>query len=228
MGTKNKALELVQELEESVNNPNMYWQGKAAAMLRSQASEIEQWCVDFAEILRELDQLKAKLGRLTVEPVAMDASADMLAADAHAVKSVTCQIYGHVVGTCGECNTHEDADVNATNAVLATRYFELLKKTEDQQVAVPQGWKLVPTEPTPEMIDATTRIWRDNRFRREQFRAMLEAAPQPPQVDAPQVPMTQEELRKAWDGIATQWVLSSHMLLFARSVEAHHGIGVKL
>lgn len=52
---------------------------------------------------------------------------------------ITCQIYGHVVGACGECNTHSDEDVNATNAILATRYFELLKTMEEAQTVEPNA-----------------------------------------------------------------------------------------
>jgi len=48
--------------------------------------------------------------------------------------AVTCQIYGHVVGACGECNTHADADVNATNAKLASNYLELVAKTEKENL----------------------------------------------------------------------------------------------
>jgi len=93
----------------------------------------------------EREALVARLrvwGENTYTHTMFQEAADMLAADAQAVKSVTCQIYGHVVGACGECNTHADSDVNATNAVLATRYFELLEKMEAQQVAVPHGWMI--------------------------------------------------------------------------------------
>jgi len=45
--------------------------------------------------------------------------------------TVTCQIYGHVVGACGECNTHEEADVNVTNAKLASNYLELVAKVQE-------------------------------------------------------------------------------------------------
>jgi len=47
---------------------------------------------------------------------------------AHGPTQVTCQIYGHVVGACGECNA--EADVNATNAKLASNYLELVAKVE--------------------------------------------------------------------------------------------------
>lgn len=39
--------------------------------------------------------------------------------------SVTCQIYGHVVGACDECNTHAENDVNETNKILADNYLKL-------------------------------------------------------------------------------------------------------
>jgi flagellar biosynthesis/type III secretory pathway protein FliH len=43
---------------------------------------------------------------------------------------------------------------------------------------VPDGWKLVPVEPTQSMIDEAKRVWPDDRFRRKQYRAMLAAAPE--------------------------------------------------
>ncbi len=53
--------------------------------------------------------------------------------------TVTCQTYGHVVGACAECNTHAEADVNETNSVLASRYFDLLKNVEKAQTVEPVG-----------------------------------------------------------------------------------------
>lgn len=38
---------------------------------------------------------------------------------------VTCQLYGHVVGACDECNTHTEKDVNETNKRLADNYLKL-------------------------------------------------------------------------------------------------------
>jgi len=62
MEAKNEALELAEWLE---SHKSIYAGSyKSAAMLRSQAAEIEQWSVDFAEILRERDQLKAKNQKL--------------------------------------------------------------------------------------------------------------------------------------------------------------------
>ena len=49
---------------------------------------------------------------------------------------------------------------------------------------VPEGWKLVPVEPTTKMIDAARS---QSSFPAGVWRAMLNAAPQPPVVEQPQV-----------------------------------------
>lgn len=101
-----------------------------------------------------------------------------------------------------------------------------------QQVAVPQGWKLLPVVATQEMLMAgfeasgSTKsglIWR----------AMLAAAPQPPQADAlaadhaedvrVMVPMTEEQLATALNSYGSSGLL----MRIARAVERHHKIGVK-
>lgn len=59
-----------------------------------------------------------------------------------------------------------------------------------QQVSVPDGWKLVPVEPTPEMLAATTASKHEGlraevmRMAAEDYRAMLNAAPAAPAADA--------------------------------------------
>jgi hypothetical protein len=54
------------------------------------------------------------------------AAADMLEADAQP-KQVTCQIYGHVVGACVECNTHIEAQqVAVPDVALAEQLCGLL------------------------------------------------------------------------------------------------------
>lgn len=47
---------------------------------------------------------------------------------------------------------------------------------------IPEGWKLVPLEPTPEMLDALAEYIASNRSLYESglYKAMLAAAPQPP------------------------------------------------
>ena len=57
---------------------------------------------------------------------------------------------------------------------------------------VPAGWKLVPTEPTPNMDEAAKHI---SVCREDVYRAMLDAAPQPPVVEQPQG----EQEPVAWD-----------------------------
>jgi hypothetical protein len=50
-------------------------------------------------------------------------AADMLEADAQP-KQVTCQIYGHVVGACVECNTHIEAQQVAVAVPLSDEQIE--------------------------------------------------------------------------------------------------------
>jgi len=60
-----------------------------------------------------------------------------------------------------------------------------------QQVAVPQGWKLVPVEPTPTMRDKACGAWLDCGSKLvlnkalAAMRAGIAAAPQPPQAEEP-------------------------------------------
>lgn len=56
---------------------------------------------------------------------------------------VTCQLYGHVVGACDECNTHTEKDVNETNKRLADNY---LKLTCGIAPSVPE-WQPIETAP---------------------------------------------------------------------------------
>lgn len=53
-----------------------------------------------------------------------------------------------------------------------------------EPVAIPAGWKLVPIEPTDEMIRRGLKE-QENETAREIWEAMLRAAPQPAQADAP-------------------------------------------
>lgn len=101
-----------------------------------------------------------------------------------------------------------------------------------QQVAVPQGWRLVPVEPTNEMVSA---MW-DWGTKKSEWNAILAAAPQPPQADAlaadhvedvrAMVPMTDQELD---DLLPTNDSMSrkDSQRWIARATERHHKIGVK-
>jgi len=91
------------------------------------------------------------------------------------VSQVTCQIYGHVVGACDECNTHTEKDVNETNKRLADNY---LKLTCGIAPSVPEGYVLVPIEPTVNQIVAgqdSGSIENSKRIVRI-YKAMLSAA----------------------------------------------------
>jgi len=74
---------------------------------------------------------------------------------------------------------NRQADVDLIRAALATRPAQ----TEQQPVAVPEGWKLVPVQPTAEMLAAvTTSTFEPLRqeamkMAREDYQAMLYAAP---------------------------------------------------
>lgn len=76
---------------------------------------------------------------------------------------VTCQIYGHVVGACSECNTHAENDVNETNKVLADNY---LKLTCGNPVPIPEGWQPI------QMRDQIKQLTKENA----RLRAALELA----------------------------------------------------
>lgn len=55
--------------------------------------------------------------RFSVEQICVEFAERFLAAlPKPEPTSVTCQIYGHVVGACGECNTHTEADDRVAEA----------------------------------------------------------------------------------------------------------------
>ena len=92
-----------------------------------------------------------------------------------------------------------DAWYSREFAGISTRYLKVLEPcVRNEQAArraqvVPQGWRLVPIDPTPEMIDAADAV--DGEYSRRAFggaihmpqsgedhwHAMLAAAPQPPE-----------------------------------------------
>ena len=61
-----------------------------------------------AELIARLAKQWAELDPVDPYRADIGKAADMLEADAQP-KQVTCQIYGHVVGACVECNTHIEA-----------------------------------------------------------------------------------------------------------------------
>lgn len=103
-----------------------------------------------------------------------------------------------------------------------------------QQVSVPQGWMLVPLKATPAMSEAGANGAREyyelfgGNSPSAIYEAMIRAAPQPPQADAPpqRQPMTDQEI--------SELALQEQLLLFCdsldeltcivRAVENHHEI----
>ncbi len=152
-----------------------------------------------------------------------------------------CKAANYLHGTPGMALLKEAADMLAADAQEIAGWSADQKENMDamcdmqkeindlkaQQVAVPQGWKLVPVEPTPEMI---THAWResmglcDHEKLTRVYKATLAAAPQPPQAE--RVPMTAQELN---DLLPTNDSMSRYDALrwVARATERKHGIGVK-
>ena len=75
---------------------------------------------------------------------------------------------------------HDQADWE--NFQDGTELFLRPAPAADLSAMVPLGWKLVPVEPTPEMLEE---IWLDERFKevamKRRYYALLAAAPTPPE-----------------------------------------------
>lgn len=95
--------------------------------------------------------------------------------------------------------------------------------------SAPEGWKLVPVEPTQVMMDAMQLSgWLPGCYR-----AMLAAAPQPPvvkdsstthQAQPKRDPLSDEQILKlGW--AVTPYANQMEMLSIARAIERAHGIG---
>ena len=94
--------QLVEVLESTTyNGPKM---GKAIKSAREYLATEPSG--ERSELIAELRDAHGR--RFVTSPSPYSRAADMLEADAQP-KQVTCQIYGHVVGACVECNTHIEA-----------------------------------------------------------------------------------------------------------------------
>ncbi|WP_257817994.1 hypothetical protein [Burkholderia glumae] len=83
----------------------------------------------------------------------------------------------------------------------------LIERLTSPRAAVPEGWKLVPVEPTPEMVSAGEHVaYSDVAYAPPEiaYRAMLDAAPAAPVADkpAPTLILTGAQLLEALDFIA--------------------------
>lgn len=112
-----------------------------------------------------------------------------------------------------------------------------------QQVAVPEGWKLVPVEPTREMLAVLTGEWHSSRHTdmRNRWDVMLAASPTPPVCPAipgssdhlaacdgggVKVPLTDDAVRKVYRSVFDENAPRIYGIAerFARAIEAAHGI----
>ena len=97
-------------------------------------------------------------------------------------------------------------------------FLEVPQAQQPERQSVPAGWKLVPIEPSDEMIDATyagqhcSDIWRD----------MIAAAPQPQQ------PLSEEEIQQlkldCGYGYYSSYEVSATFINGVKECEAAHGI----
>jgi hypothetical protein len=153
------------------------------------------------------------------------------------------KVGGDAILHVGGVDTHKKAaDMLAADAVRADKRVDSIAADRDywreqaQQVAVPQGWKPAPIEPTPAMCAAGFVVSEAEHDPAGVYRAMLAAVPQPPQADAlaadhmedvrAMVPMTSQELD---DLLPTNDSMSrkDSQRWIARATERHHGIGGK-
>lgn len=74
-------------------------------------------------------------------------------------------------------------DVKKSAAELRRQHAEIqqLKAQLSARQAAPDGWRLVPVKPTPEMINAGVAARRSGGTSDEVYMAMLSAAPPPPE-----------------------------------------------
>lgn len=77
---------------------------------------------------------------------------------------------------------HEDLEEIKVGLEAALCNIPRPAPAADLSAMVPPGWKLVPVEPTPEMLEE---IWLDERFKevamKRRYYALLAAAPAPPE-----------------------------------------------
>nr|WP_319566274.1 hypothetical protein [uncultured Rhodoferax sp.] len=160
-----------------------------------------------------------------LEPVHQ--AADMLAADAFSenvpIATPTTgmtieQRILHVGGRNNEAGYVEFGSVQAVEALVRQVLRDLPTAKPAQQVAVPQGWKMVPVVPSNDMM--MTASIQGGIF--NQYAAMLAAAPQPPQAKE-RVPMTELQLSDLMP-INTSMGREDTLRWMARAVERHHGI----
>jgi len=138
------------------------------------------------------------------------------------------KVYGYAPGdymmTCRGCNT-EVIGVDKR----ASRCKPCANKAAAQPAPVqPEGWKLVPAEPTREMWIAVNKL--DDQMAagnydgkgcsiEQAWDCLLDAAPTPPAAQ-PAVPITESEIEKMWFQQADFPTAGQRIVGFARAIEA--------
>ena len=115
-----------------------------------------------------------------------------------------------------------DRDVIEARSALRTAIKQTQSPAEQYLGMVPPGWKLVPVEPTRDMIAAAAKdeSSKEHPTYASMYAAMLDAAPQPERQ-----PLTDEqilEVMREWPVETNVW--ADH-IDFARAIERAHGIG---
>lgn len=125
------------------------------------------------------------------------------------------------IDECEGCNPTVVALERSAAAELRRQHAEIqhLKAQLSARQAVPDGWRLAPFKPTPEMINAGVAARRSGGTSDEVYMAMLSAAPPPPERE----PLTEEQIDAIGD--ATGKPSKNWHYEFAHAIERAHGIG---
>ncbi|ENY0879759.1 hypothetical protein ACFVFU_000831 [Enterobacter hormaechei] len=142
-------------------------------------STLERWAADRAQSASELEEKDAQIANLTAE---RDALREGEMGDAkHSNTRAAADIYFQLVEECGI-----PAGGSLVEYVSELRErAAMLQGADRNSPVIPDGWKLVPVEPTPEMQSAAAgairfdttpinKLWTGNAV----YKAMLAAAPQ--------------------------------------------------
>ena len=154
-----------------------------------------------AELTEFIETLEAG-GAIRSVAMARKAS-DMLAADVqHAGHDIPLELLQRLEKTLTNLGyATPEGGIESFNAQLEIQLYHLCAGVDKlisgikvaQKVAVPHGWKLVPVEPTQEMISVGDKCWQQMALGEETYQAMLAEVPQPPHP-ASRVPMTEPEI----------------------------------
>lgn len=95
------------------------------------------------------------------------------------------RLVNHRSGVAHHWTYHGEVDRPSSGDIFRVEVVPLYERpapAADLAELVPPGWKLVPVEPTPEMLEE---IWLDERFKemamKRRYYALLAAAPSPPE-----------------------------------------------